>query len=211
MQPPEHTIEDFAELCALVDNGATGRATVLAEAGLDDAGWHHLRAKWLPMLADASVPEIAQRFGRAYGLVRSQRGRAPAAPAVRSTQAQLLFELDGDTECNPQPPVHDPDRTSDLAYPLAGPATPFKNAALLPVTWLLLHGEPPRRSAPRASERDATDVTLDLDGAHLPAVSVLPFVVPDGASAGRRLRLQRFDPQTGQRLDPPIWVWMDEP
>jgi hypothetical protein len=207
MQPREHTIEDFAELCASFDCGGASRA---GQAHLDDADWHSLRAKLLSVLTDASVPDIAQRFARAYGQARFGQARTVAA-SIGAAPAEPLFELDGgDTEVDARPPIHDPDQTSNLAFPLAGPAMPFKNAALLPATWYLLHRETPHYSAVPAIVRDLTEETLQLDQTCPPTGSVLPFVASPDAFAGGRLRLQRFDPQTGQRLDPPVWVWMDE-
>jgi hypothetical protein len=68
------TIESFAALCALLDGSAVGRANVLANAGLDEAGWQALHARWLSRLAagDAADAELALRFGRTYARARQR-------------------------------------------------------------------------------------------------------------------------------------------
>jgi hypothetical protein len=102
---------------------------------------------------------------------------------------------DEDTEQDPHR-LPGPDCSSDLQSPLARPA--------------MLERLPQQCLPMRYDQRDSTEATLDLDDVRRPPTPVLPFVPAQDLLVGRHLRLQQFDPQTGQRLDPPTWVWRDE-
>ena len=195
-----HTIEKYGHLCALLDDGVGARPEILAAAGLDEAGWQRLRAECLLLLASKQAPATAIAFGRAYASARHQL----AAPKVAATPQEVpptSVTSDGDGP-SAEPRVLDADRTTDQAFPLAGPALPFRPAvSLTPMQARTPHVlyMPPRGTV------HAADVTLDASPA--PASPVLPFFAPPAPE--RRRRLMHFEPSTGRRLSPPVWV--DEP
>ena len=194
---PGPSVESFAQLCALLDGGFAARDGVLAAAGLDEAGWQALRAAWLPRLASSDAPALAQQFGRAYAHARRHPGFL-ALPV-------LIAEEDPETDAPaPTPEDDDTEGTVERAFPLAGPALPFR------VPGLLLPPAPRRYAGELPLLVPASDpsaATLDVPCAPLPSGAALPFTSPP--PNGRRLRLLRFDTQTGQPLATPVWI--DDP
>ena len=193
-----HAIERFGQVSALLDDGFGARAEILAAAGLDEAGWQKLRAECLPMLASNQAPATAVAFGRAYASVRQELAVSNAEPP----QSIAPVLMDGnDTEPTMEPRMLDIDCTSDQAFPLAGPALPFRPAAPLTAAQAPVS---PRFSMPPGPVSGAADVTLEVPGVARAANAVLPFSAP--APTGRRQRLLHFEPSTGRRLSPPVWV-----
>lgn len=64
------SIEDFATLCASLEEGPSSRARILAEAGLDGSAYDALQRRWLPLLASGEDAALAHCFGRAYARAR---------------------------------------------------------------------------------------------------------------------------------------------
>ncbi len=196
------TIDHFAQLCALLDDGFAVRADVLAAAGLDEAAWQALRAEWVPRLASGDAPELALHFGRAYAHARRHPGDvAPPQPVVEEDTDVDAPTLGADTDPT--------ERTAAGGFPLAGPATPFRVPTLLPPALNpYTAASTPRQPSPAVAAADPTEATLEVPCVPLQAAAAaLPFPLP--TSDGRRQRLQRFNTQTGQPLSTPIWV--DDP
>jgi hypothetical protein len=214
------SIEVFAHLCAILEDGFSDRTAALLEAGLDETGWSRVQEQWTSrMLSDAP---LTQTFGAAYSAARLQlrRGGGPAAgaadlrflseaaqpwreeaAAVPTSAAAVAMPASGSTTA-PLPvflvsaadldgTVVGPSRPVRPALPFTEPAMPFAlSRAPLP--------------GPAAGARsDALDVTADAP-LHVPRPA-LPFApaVPPGK------RLARFDPMTGQPLAVPVLI--DDP
>ncbi len=150
------------------------------------------------MLASNRALATAVAFGRAYASARQQLAALEAAPPHQSITP---VPADGEEpEPGAEPRALDIDRTTDQAFPLAGPALPFRPAAPLMAAQAPVSPRvdmPPRRA-------NGAAVTLELPRAARVANAVLPFSAP--APTGRRQRLLHFDPSTGRRLSPPVWV-----
>jgi hypothetical protein len=198
---PASTIERFAQLCALLDDGFAVRADVLAAAGLDEAAWQALRVEWVPRLASGDAPELALHFGRAYAHARRHPGDV--------TPPQPVEEEDTDVDALSVGANTDPtERTVAGGFPLAGPAMPFRVPALLPPALNpYAAASTPCQPSPAVAAVDLGEATLAVPCGSFQAAAALPFSSP--TSDGRRQRLQRFDTQTGQPLATPIWV--DDP
>jgi hypothetical protein len=193
-----HAIEHYGHVCALLDDGSGVRAEILSAAGLDEPGWQRLRAECLPMLASNRAPTTAVAFGRAYASARQQLAVPKAAPP----QSIASVSVDGDdAEPSAEPRVLDIDCTTGQAFPLAGPALPFRPAAPLTAAQAPVS---PRLSMPPRGASGTAAVTLEVPRAAGVANAVLPFSAP--APTGRRQRLLHFEPSTGRRLSPPVWV-----
>jgi hypothetical protein len=192
-----NTIRTYGRVCALLDDGFGARAEILAVAGLDEAGWQRLRAECLIMLAENQAPAPAVAFGRAYASARQQLAVPKAAPPP---QRIASVSVDGEAiEPGAEPPMLDIDATTDQAFPLAGPALPFRHAAPLSAAQVSARfGMAHRRASGTA------DVTLEVPVVAGGTNAVLPFGAP--APTGRRRRLLHFEPSTGRRLSPPVWV-----
>lgn len=197
-----HAIERFGQVCARLDDGFGARAEILAAAGLDEAGWQRLRAECLPVLASNQAPATAVAFGRAYASARQQLAVPEAAPAPES--GPPASKCGDDAEPGVEPRVLDIDRTTDHAFPLAGPALPFRPGAPLTAAQAPVSA---RFNMPSHRASSAADVTLEVPSAAGVANAVLPFPAP--TPTGRRQRLLHFEPSTGRRLSPPVWV--DDP
>jgi hypothetical protein len=194
------SIERFAQLCALLDDGFAVRADILAAAGLDEAAWRALRAEWVPRLASGDAPDLALHFGRAYARARRHPGYLALAlpqPVVEEDTDVDAPSVDADTDPTA--------RTAAGGFPLAGPAMPFRVPTLLPPALNpYATASTPCQPSPMVATVDPTEATLGVPCAPSPAATALPFSSP--SSDGRRQRLQRFDTQTGQPLATPIWV-----
>jgi hypothetical protein len=190
---PHPDIEQFASICALLDDGFCTREDVLAAEGLDEVGWQQMRATCLSLLAGGDFPELSQRFGQAYGSARQHRG-------------YLVISDGEETASNSRPPMFDTEATAATAYPLAGPALPFKSPPLGTTAGLERAPCPEIRPAPRLV--DPTERTVEVPSLAKPRGAPLPFGSPQSPT-GRRQRFEHFDTQTGQRLETPRWV--DEP
>jgi hypothetical protein len=196
-------IERFADICALLDDGFSIRVDVLAAAGLDETGWQRARAKWLAILSASTTPELAQRFARAYGRARQRAGYVAISERARASDSTWLTVMDGDEPaCSSRAPMPlDTDRsdlTAHVAFPLAGPALPFRSypvgatASLERAPVTLSRPQPP-------AGVDPAEPTLEV-----PVLSTPPTVLPFRTTPQRRLH--RFDSQTGLPLAVPVWV-----
>jgi hypothetical protein len=198
-----HTIETFAHLCARLDDGLGARRAVLDAAGLDEAGWQRLRAEWLAKLAAGDAPELASQFAQTYARTRQhpeEMNLAVASPTTPRTDIPPWIDGEDTTPGAPAEaaPEVDVDRTAELAFPLAGPALPFRVPELAPAA------QP--RCQPAATP-DPTEMTLEVPFASPPPRhGVLPFAL---SLRGRRQRLVRFDTATGKPLAQPYWI--DDP
>jgi hypothetical protein len=97
-------LERFAALCAVLDTDE-GAARVRAAAGVNEAEWMAVRARWLPVLASGNAPDLAACFATAYA--RACRATTIAdhtlelAPHAQQPHAALPFRplagrVDGD-------------------------------------------------------------------------------------------------------------------
>jgi hypothetical protein len=186
---PEHSIERFAELVALVDDGLTPRSTVLRAAELDADAWRRIEGQWMARLAAGDEPDIALRFARRYGLTRQSFSTAAAGEGGAPLPQMSGTDVDDTLPDVPEGVISDGPDLAPASYPPAAAGDLVRTAA------------------------DPTDVTI---GCTPDAASkrVLPFVPPGGpvfvpSPAPPGKRLARFDTQTGQPLPVPIWV--DEP
>ena len=199
----EEAIERFAQLCALLDNGSSPRAEVLAAAGLDEAGWRLLCMEWLPQLAAGDAPELSLSFAPAYA--RACRHRCgivlPHASPVLGSAVPAELEADSTYPDAAAPLGFEPDRTVEGAFPHAGPALPFKSETTLPPAPAF---RPTECSPVPQSAADPIEATLAIPCAAPGPGAVLPFSAP--TADGRVLRLARFDAQTGAPLQVPRWV-----
>jgi hypothetical protein len=197
--PPALSLEALAHLSAYLDPGLGERAEILATVGLDEASWQRLRAAWLAKLAAGASPGLAQRFSFAYAQARLQPGPPPpgdaedtlpdgSPPAAMGPGGECVAELDVDV-----------DGTAELAFPLAGPALPFKlPPALAP--------DAPLACQPLTAP-DPAEMTLEVPCIVPPMPhAVVPFVPPMN---GRPQRLVRYDTATGKPLAQPYWI--DDP
>jgi hypothetical protein len=206
-----HTIETFAALCARLDDGFAVRATVLAAAGLDDAGWHRTRAAWLARLAVGDAPELASRFAQTYAHAR-QHPEALSLPVAPPTPPPDLPAWVDDEQTAPDAsppdaspvPEPEPDCTAGIALPHVGPALPFRVPPLLPPALAI---GPVPSYLPELPEADGNEATMEVPFSPPPPPhTVLPFGLPIN---GRRQRLVRYDTATGQPLAQPYWI--DDP
>jgi hypothetical protein len=203
---PAESIERFAELIALEDDGYTPRRAILLTAGVQGPEWRQIERAWMGRLAAADDPDLALRFGKTYALTRLSFSNR-MVPA--ETPAAGLAE--GDAEPAPASPVPPPrfdthDTLVDAAPPTAA----------------LLGGDPPADHATEQLEeigegraplqpldnpsqpapRDPADTTLICPLGAVPR-EPLPFV-PPVPPPGKRLAF--YDTQTGARLDQPVLV-----
>jgi hypothetical protein len=186
LAPPILTLERFAELCELVDDGFVKHAAMLAAAGLDERTWLALRDAWLPRLAAGDEPELATRFGHAYAAARRHRlGCIVMPPRVLTTPVGMRIDADDTEETSARSVVDgDPAAPVDAPQRVSPPLAPVGS----------------RSHAP-----DPTEQTIPA--AHVPPPVRVPPLPPP--PTGRRQRLVRFDTQTGAQL--PCAYWIDEP
>jgi hypothetical protein len=213
--PARSSIEHFAQLCALLDDGPASHAEALAAADADETRWQASCEAWLPRLAAGDAPELAVRFSRAYAIARHwhaghlplpsvpEAARVPGTPGVApASSKELVLEIDADdTVPGSAPPgALDADVAAESAPPTAESAPPFTRVDML---------LPPAPREPAAA-RDALPATTDPADATLEsAQAAVALFAPRPAATGWRQRLARFDTQTGQPLPEPRWV--DEP
>jgi hypothetical protein len=216
------TVSEFADLCARLEVGSARREELLAEAGVDGAGWSAIRAEWLTRLTDPDSPELPWTFGRAYvrSMVRALEAEAPTREAVGETEAAPVEpevsepddsapEETGENEETlvgiPTLEEPDPDATAIGAFPLAGSALPFKAGSFVPG-----HTMPrlARVEAAPAHDDEPSDPTVVPTMP--PNLAALPFYAPPRTSPARPGRWVHFDAQTGAPLATPIWVNEDE-
>jgi hypothetical protein len=162
---PIDTIERFAEVSAVLDEGGASRAALLLGAGLDPATWAEAEARWMPLLkVDAT---LAARFADVYATTRrSMSSTADAAPEPPpSTGSTLAQTADAATSAQIRaalPFIRG--SAAALASPQAEPAPPPPAAPLsgtinVPLTFLPAPTLPfplPRASLPQpAPQRPA--------------------------------------------------------
>jgi hypothetical protein len=63
------SIERFAVLCALIDDGFAPRADILATSGPDGAGWQAFRVEWGARLSAHGARELLRAVGSEQSLV----------------------------------------------------------------------------------------------------------------------------------------------
>jgi hypothetical protein len=205
---PAESIERFAELIALEDDGYTPRRAILLAAGVQAPEWRQLERAWMERLAAADDPDLALRFGKTYALTRLSFSNR-MVPA--GTPAAGLAE--GDAEPTPASPVPTRFDTHDTLVDGAPPV-----AALLALDGVDLPashateqleeiGEgrapvQPLDDPPQPAPRDPADSTLICPPGAVPR-EPLPFVRP-AVPPGKRLAF--YDTQTGARLDEPVLV-----
>ena len=91
MHPPHNeSVERFAQLCALLNEGFADRAIVLASAGLDDNSWKQLESRWMTQIAQSADGALARRFGAAYTAARAPSTGAPNHVEVSASALRFL-------------------------------------------------------------------------------------------------------------------------
>jgi hypothetical protein len=201
---PAESIERFAELIALEDDGYTPRRAILLAAGLAAPAWRQIERSWMDRLAAGDDPELALRFGKAYGLTRlsfSSGTVLASAPAAGGAAR----DAEGTAAGSVPLPVDADDTVEDTA-----PGT----AALLAMDGVDLPIDQPTEQRPDVGEarvqseqleepprphRDPADATLICPLDAVPK-EPWPFVPPPGK------RLAFFDTQTGERLVTPVLI-----
>ena len=88
--PHNESIERFAQLCALLNEGFADRALVLASAGLDDSSWKQLESRWMTQIAQSTDGSLARRFGEAYTAARAPSTDAPNHVEVPASAPRFL-------------------------------------------------------------------------------------------------------------------------
>jgi hypothetical protein len=205
---PAESIERFAELIALEDDGYTPRRAILLAAGVPAPEWRRIERAWMERLAAADDPDLALRFGKTYGLTRLSfvnrtiQGGAldeglPAHDAEHAPAVFLERTLDAhDT-------VEDTAPTTAALLAMDGSDLPSD-----PATERLADtGEgraplQPLDDPPRPLPRDPADSTLicPLDAVPREPFPFVPPIVPTGK------RLAFYDAETGARLEQPVLV-----
>jgi hypothetical protein len=212
------SIERFAELIALQDDGHTPRSAILSAAGVSVEVWREVEGSWMQRLAAGDDPGLALRFAKTYGLTRlsvstptedaaDAHARPAEAGAARSdpdgasslsaddtvveTFPGLGAALAADVKAVPEEPPAD-----------LGDAAPACDRAELPGEHL---GRPTTGTAAPAPRRPSVDLADLAIVCPLGAVpnEPLPFVPPI-VPPGKRLAF--YDTQTGQRLAHPVLI-----
>jgi hypothetical protein len=205
---PAESIERFAELIALEDDGYTPRRAILLAAGVLAPEWREIERGWMERLAAGDDPDLAVRFGKTYGLTRLSFSNATVP---EETPAAGLAE--GDVEPAPACPVPPRFDTHDTLVDGAPPI-----AALLAVDRVDLAADHASEGLNDIGEggaplqplddplqpvpRDPADGTLICPLGAVPR-EPLPFV-PPVVPPGKRLAF--YDTQTGARLPQPVLV-----
>lgn len=200
---PECTIERFAEIAAIIDDGPVSRASILHAAGFDEIAWTRVESHWMVRLAAGTDPDMAARFGTVYGRTKySLSSAARAASLTPSGEnegraeegAQATSNVDDTLPTGSAPP-------SDVNDTFPDQAAPASDAGCDPA---------PIPEAAKAPE--GVDLTIECapDAA---ARHVLPFVAassPVGvAPPGKRWAY--YDTQTGEPLSGPVLIDIPEP
>jgi hypothetical protein len=185
---PEDTIERFAEIAALVDDGYVPRLDLLAAAGLDHTSWKHLERHWMVCLAEGTDADLAVRFATTYARTRASLASTTASEA------------------------HEPYRPGDADDTLreGGAAAAHRaGQARVARTGTIEPGGDSQMQMGAAGPLARVDVTV-VCAADAAARGVLPFMPPaampssESPPPGKRLAL--FDTQTGERLATPVWI-----
>jgi hypothetical protein len=190
---PADSIERFAELVALEDDGDIPRPSILSATGVTAEAWRQIEGDWMKRLAAGDDPDLALRFATTYALARrSLSRRAPPEPPGEEPRHAAP---DDDTIVEPAPAVG-----GDLGA--GGSEPPAEHTTdELAVT----------DDTPAPAPLTGAEVRLPLDPADatlicpLEAVpkEPLPFVLPV-PPPGKRLAF--FDTQTGERLATPVLI-----
>jgi hypothetical protein len=230
---PVESIERFAELCALLNEGFADRARVLGAAGLDEAAWKRLETRWMTQIAESSNGALARRFGEAYAAKRRPFAEdpstaAPLTPGPRflNGEAQpwrndaatvpldasgvappLLSFVDEDTENAPLPASQPLSAVRDLdqtAELVFGRPGPV--LPFSPSRSVEESGVRPAPALRRSDERPrgALDTTDTTVELSMNATRVP--ALPFQSTTRPPGRLHRFDSRTGQPLAIPYWV-----
>jgi len=195
---PADSIERFAELIALYDDGYTPRAAIVAVADVTPAAWLEIERVWMQRLAAGNDADLALRFGKTYGLTRLRFSNHALPDVTADSPEQAPGPSDGI-----QPPVDVDDTLRDMrpggdAHPeLDAPEPPTgQGAETSPDA-----GDPAGSSVePLRPPMDPADSTLVCSPNAIPRAS-LPFV-PPAVPPGKYLAY--YDTRTGQRLPMPV-------
>lgn len=74
------SIEQYAALCARLDDAFPDRATILRSANLDEGSFRALQARWIEQLIAPDGGALADTFGAAYSAARRGIVDQPALP-----------------------------------------------------------------------------------------------------------------------------------
>ena len=230
---PVESIERFAELCALLNEGFADRARVLGAAGLDEAAWKRLETRWMTQIAESSDGAPARRFGEAYaakrrpfagdpspvaalaagprflnGEAQPWRNEAAAVPLETSGVAPpLLSYVDEDTEDAPRPARQPLSAAGDLDR--TAELAFCRPGPVLPFSPSRSVEESGVRSAPAARRPDERPrIALEATDAtvELSLSAARAPVLPFESVCRTFRRLHSFDSKTGQPLPTPYWV-----
>ena len=185
---PEDTIERFAEIAALVDDGYVPRLDLLAAAGLDHTSWKHLERHWMVCLAEGTDPDFAVRFATTYA-----RTRASLASTTASEAHEPYRPGDADDTLR---------EGGDAAARRAEHARLARDGTIEP-------GGDSQMQTGAADPPAGVDVTVGCaaDAAARGALPFMPAVAtPPSGSPPPGKRLALFDTQTGKRLATPVWI-----
>ncbi len=200
---PECTIERYAEIVAIIDDGAMSRVSILRAAGFDEIAWKRVKVYWMERLAAGIDHELAARFGTVYGRTKYSLSSAARDAALPSSGGGGGWAKEG------------AQATADVDDTLPSGATPCGEVNdTLPdqaAAGAVVGNEP--ASAPEAAAAPAAvDLTIEC-AADAAARHVLPFVAPASAMGvpppGKRWAY--FDTQSGERLPTPMLIDSPEP
>jgi hypothetical protein len=196
---PADSIERFAELIALEDDGYVPRTTILSAAGVLAPVWRQIERAWMERLAVGDDADLALRFAQTYALTRlslsNGAGGPLAAPEGAPSDGPLPALGVDDTLRDPLPPGG-----RDLELDAAEPPAQHR-ADELPTTGTgeAPAGYPVELLRPPMDPVDTT-VMCPLDAIPNQALPFVPPVAPSGKV------LAYFDTQTGQRLPMPVLI-----
>jgi hypothetical protein len=201
---PECTIERFAELVAIIDDGSVPRARILQAAGFDEIAWKRVEGHWMEHLAAGNDHDLAARFGTVYGRTKYSLSSTPRAASLTTPSgenegsaeegAQATANVDDTLPTGVAPP-------SDVNDTLPDQATSDADVGCDPAP------VPEAIAAP-----EGVDLTIECapDAA---ARHVFPFVAPASpagvAPPGKRWAY--YDTQTGERLPAPVLIDVPDP
>ncbi len=192
---PEDTIERFAEIAALVDEGYVPRLDRLAAAGLDHASWKQLERYWMSRLAEGNDADLAIRFATTYGRTRASFANTTVSEAGEPRRSGGGGDTDDTVPDGVDPAAHRANAAPRSSLGACAPGAPA--------------GADDEAQTGASSAAAGVDLTVEAaPGAALGGA--LPFAPPATArpsgSPPPGKRLAYFDTQTGQPLAVPMWV-----
>jgi hypothetical protein len=178
-------VEDFAALSWRLDNPFVNRAELLADRGLDEAGWSRIVDGWITRLTAEDGAALVEQFSRAYRADYTAQTGAESGPPRAAAREELLTPSAAPPPSEPpalvsvasiaRPALHE-DAETLLPYVSAvrAPALPFQAG---PASMALVRGG--ARAPAQGSEGETL---LPEHGCRLRPAT--PFAVPPAGADG---------------------------